>query len=116
MDSKRLLADYTIWGAFIAFVTFLIRPFVSIKSAIRDTAITFLVSMVTGLLMEYVDISEAVRYGISGVTGMFAVRLYEIGDKLLEHVSDNPEEFIHNVKDSLNHSNDSDTNGNSKQQ
>ena len=73
---KTIIEDYCIWGIFIGFVTLIIKPFITIKQSLRDMLITFIVSMLAGLLTEYIDIPQPVKYGISGVCGLFAVRLY----------------------------------------
>ena len=60
--------------------------------------ITFLFSMLCGLLAEYMDIPTPVKYGISGVCGLFAVRLYMIADSLLKRAQMDPFNFIKNIK------------------
>ncbi len=91
---KDIIGTYSIWGGFIAMVTVLIRPFISIRYTLRDTAITFLVSMLSGLLCEYLNISDPVRYGLSGVCGLFAVRIYMIAEAILKKLEKDPENFI----------------------
>ena len=73
---KEIIATYSIWGAFLGVISFFIRPFISIKHSIRDAIITFVVSMLSGLMFEYFDIPDSVRYGLSGVCGLFAVADY----------------------------------------
>ena len=68
-ELKDLINNYCLWGIFLGIITMLIRPFISVKQTIRDMAITFLVSMLSGLLMEYVDIPVSVKFGFSGVCG-----------------------------------------------
>lgn len=91
---KEVLGTYSVWGGFIALVTVLIRPFISIRHTLRDSAITFLVSMLSGLLCEYLNIPDPVRYGLSGVCGLFAVRIYMIAEALLKKIEQDPENFI----------------------
>lgn len=89
-STKEVFSSCFWWAFFIGVITMLIRPFISIRQTIRDTAITFLVSMLSGLLAEYLNIPEAVKYGLSGVCGLFAVRLYIIGENLLCQTARNP--------------------------
>lgn len=93
------LKDYAIVGACIGGISVLIKPFVSIKQTIRDAVISFVISMLTGLLIEYVDIPYSVKVGVSGVAGLFAVRIYMIIESVLRKVENNPEIVIDKVKD-----------------
>lgn len=86
------------WAAFISLITLAIRPFISIKQSIRDTAITFLVSMLSWLLTEYIDIPDPVKAGISGVCGLFAVRLYIIVIKILSKAEEDPFSFFKQIR------------------
>ncbi len=95
---KNIISDYSLWGIFIGLITILIKPFISIKQSIRDILITFIVSMLAGLLAEYIDIPQPVKYGISGVCGLFAVRLYMIFDEILKTAQKDPLKFIFNLK------------------
>lgn len=95
---KDAASDYAIIGGLMVIFTALIRPFVSVKDTIRDSIITFLVSMLCGLLMEYWEIPMAVKYGCAGIAGLFGIRLYSIGEKLLRRVEDNPEKIIEKIK------------------
>ncbi len=95
---KTILEDYSLWGIFIGIITLIIKPFISIKQSLRDMIITFIVSMLSGLLAEYVDIPQPVKYGISGVCGLFAVRLYMIFDAILRSAEKDPLNFINNIK------------------
>ena len=95
---KNIITDYSLWGIFIGFVTLIIKPFISIKQSLRDMLITFIVSMLAGLLAEYMDIPQPVKYGISGVCGLFAVRLYMILDTILTTAQKDPLHFIENLK------------------
>ena len=87
---KEVLANYSLWGSFLGLITIVIKPFISIRQSIRDMIITFIVSMLCGLLTEYMDIPTPVKYGISGVCGLFAVRIYMIADSLLKTAAADP--------------------------
>ncbi|MBR5154518.1 MAG: hypothetical protein IKW58_02210 [Alphaproteobacteria bacterium] len=95
---KTFLADYGLWGIFIGLITILIKPFISIRQTLRDMLITFIVSMLVGLLAEYMAIPQPVKYGISGVCGLFAVRLYLILDSILTSAQKDPLNFVINLK------------------
>lgn len=101
---KEIIANYSWWGLFIGVVTLLIKPFISIRQSLRDMLITFIVSMLCGLMTEYMDIPIPVKYGISGVCGLFAVRLYMIADALLKKAGEDPLRFLQNLKDKEPHS------------
>ena len=76
----------------------MLMPFFSFRQTLRDMLITFLVSMLCGLLAEYMDIPPPVKYGISGVCGLFAVRIYMIADSVLKTAQNDPFNFIKNIK------------------
>lgn len=95
---KDILAHYGLWGGFIGFITLLIKPFISVRQSLRDMLITFIVSMLCGLLAEYMDIPVPVKYGISGVCGLFAVRIYMIADTILKTAEKDPFHFISIMK------------------
>lgn len=91
---KDIIRAYGAWGVFLSVVTVVIRPFISIRQSLRDAAITFLFSMLSGLTFEYLDVSDPVKYGLSGVCGLFAVRIYMIADSLLRQAEKDPINFI----------------------
>lgn len=91
---KDIIGTYSLWGVFLGFITLLIKPFISIRQSLRDVVITFIVSMLSGLLVEFMDIPVPVKYGISGVCGLFAVRLYMIADTVLKKAEQNPADII----------------------
>ena len=104
---KEIIANYSLWGFFLGLATIMIKPFISIRQTLRDMLITFLVSMLCcagvygllcGLLAEYMDIPTPVKYGISGVCGLFAVRIYMIADSVLKTAQNDPFNFIKNIK------------------
>lgn len=100
-DIGETLRDYAIVGTCIGGVSMLIKPFVSVKQTIRDAVISFIFSMLAGLLLEYVDIPYSVKVGLSGIVGLFAVRLYMIIESLLKKVEENPDIVIDKIKDKL---------------
>ena len=51
----EIIANYSLWGFFLGLATIMIKPFISIRQTLRDMLITFLVSMLCGLLAEYMD-------------------------------------------------------------
>jgi uncharacterized membrane protein YjjP (DUF1212 family) len=97
-DIKEIIIDYGIIGVTMGVMTMLIRPFISVKQTIRDCLITFIFSMLAGLLLEYWEIPYAVKAGISGVCGFFAVRLYSIAISFLTKVEENPDIIIDKIK------------------
>lgn len=95
---KDIIANYSLWGLFLGLITIAIKPFISVRQTLRDMLITFLVSMLCGLLAEYMDIPRPVKYGISGVCGLFAVRLYMIADSMLKTAEKDPFSFLRNFR------------------
>ena len=95
---KDIFTNYSLWGFFIGLITIVIKPFISIKQTIRDMIITFIVSMLSGLMTEYMDIPMPVKYGISGVCGLFAVRIYMIADTILKTAQKDPLHFLNQLK------------------
>lgn len=100
-DIGETLRDYAIVGTCIGGVSVLIKPFVSIKQTIRDAVISFIFSMLAGLLLEYVDIPYSVKVGLSGIVGLFAVRLYMIIESVLKKVEEKPDVVIDKIKNKL---------------
>lgn len=100
-DIGETLRDYAIVGTCIGGVSMLIKPFVSIKQTIRDAVISFIFSMLAGLLLEYVDIPYSVKVGLSGIVGLFAVRIYMIIESVLKKVEENPDVVIDKIKNKL---------------
>lgn len=95
---KEIISNYSLWSIFIGIITILIKPFISIRQSLRDMLITFIVSMLSGLMAEYMDIPMPVKYGISGVCGLFAVRLYMIADTVLKTAQNDPFHFLNTIK------------------
>lgn len=55
--------------------------------------------MLCGLLLEYWEIPYAVKVGISGTCGLFAVKIYEVIESLLTNIKENPEKVIDKLKE-----------------
>ena len=100
-DIGETLKDYAIVGTCIGGISVLIKPFVSIRQTIRDAVISFVFSMLAGLLLEYVDISYSVKVGLSGIVGLFAVRIYMIMESILKRVEENPDIVVDKIKNKL---------------
>lgn len=97
-EVKEIINNYSIWAFFIGVVTMVIRPFISVKQTLRDMLLTFLVSMLCGLLLEYMQMPDPVKYGISGVCGLFAVRIYMIVDSVLRKAEQDPINFMKGIR------------------
>ena len=98
-DIKEVVTDYAIIGGTMAVLTAMIKPFICWKKTIRDLILSFLGSMICGLLLEYWDIPYAVKVGISGTCGLFAVKIYEVIEAILQRIKENPDEIINKLKD-----------------
>lgn len=97
-DIKEVIADYAIIGGIMAALTAIIKPFVCWKKTIRDLVLSFIGSMLCGLLLEYWEIPYAVKVGISGTCGLFAVKIYEVIESILQRIKENPDEIIDKLK------------------
>ena len=93
-DIKEVVTDYAIIGGTMAVLTAIIRPFICWKKTNRELVLSFLGSMLCGLLLEYWEIPYAVKVGISGTCGLFAVKIYEVIEAILQRIKENPEEVI----------------------
>ena len=98
-DIKEVVTDYAIIGGTMAVLTAMIKPFICWKKTIRDLILSFLGSMICSLLLEYWDIPYAVKVGISGTCGLFAVKIYEVIEAILQRIKENPDEIIDKLKD-----------------
>lgn len=98
-DIKEVVTDYAIIGGTMAVLTAMIKPFICWKKTIRDLILSFLGSMICGLLLEYWDIPYAVKVGISGTCGLFAVKIYEVIEAILQRIKEKPDEIIDKLKD-----------------
>lgn len=93
-DIKEVVVDYAIIGGTMAILTAIIKPFICWKKTIRDLCLSFVGSMLCGLLLEYWEIPYAVKVGISGTCGLFAVKIYEVIESLLTNIKENPEKIL----------------------
>ena len=93
-DIEEVVTDYAIIGGTMAVLTAIIKPFICWKRTVRDLVLSFLGSMLCGLLLEYWEIPYAVKVGISGTCGLFAVKIYEVIESILQRIKENPEEVI----------------------
>lgn len=100
-DIYDTIKDYAVVGGCIGGISVIIKPFISIKQTLRDVAISFVMSMLTGLLLECVNIPYSVKVGLSGVAGLFAVRIYMIVESILKKVEENPDVVIDKIKNKL---------------
>lgn len=99
--TNEVLAFHAIWATAIGVMTMAVRPFISFRTALRNTVITFMVSFLTGLIMEYYDIFVPVKCGISGIAGLFAVSLYNIISKVLTTVEKDPIGTMKDIKEEV---------------
>lgn len=97
--TKEIIKNYSALGAILGILTMLVRPFVSVKETVRNMVIVYCFTVLAGLLLDnWQDVfSESTRYGISGVLGYYAVRIYEISVVILDNVKKNPEKAIKRV-------------------
>lgn len=93
-EVREIVEEYSGIGLVMVLFTALIRPFVSIKQTLRDSAIVFVFTILAGVTLEGFDISPYFKLGFSGCVGFWAVRLYEICIAVLTHLKDNPEKVI----------------------
>lgn len=93
-EVREIVEEYSGIGLVMILFTAVIRPFISLKQTIRDSAIVFIFTILAGVILEGFDISPYFKLGFSGCVGFWAVRLYEISIALLTHLKDNPEKII----------------------
>ena len=99
-DFKEIVTSYSIVGIFIAILTAFIRPFVSIWQTFREGLIVFVFSTVGGLILEqwHEIINEPARYGLSGLLGFFAVKIYLLIGAVFNRETEHPEIIIDRIK------------------
>ena len=98
-EANEIIKFYALWSGMLTVLTIMLRPFISVKQILRDCIITFLVSFLCGLCMEYFDIPVPVKCGLSGIAGLFAILIYGIIVGLLTKVRENPKEVIETIKE-----------------
>lgn len=101
-EAHEVMKFYALWSGSMTVLTIMLRPFISIKQILRDSIITFLVSFLCGLCLDYFEIPTPVKCGLSGIAGLFAILIYGIMVKLLTKVKENPDEIIETIKE-INH-------------
>lgn len=103
-DYKEIIANYSLIGLCIAILTALIRPFVSLMQTIREGLIVFVFSVLGGLILENWSetISEPMRYGLSGLLGFFAVKLYSVACAVFCRLEKHPELITDRIKNDRN--------------
>lgn len=99
-DFKEIVTSYSIVGVFIAILTAFIRPFVSIWQTFREGLIVFIFSTAGGLILEewQETISEPARYGLAGLLGFFAVKIYLLMSAVFTRATEHPEIIIDRIK------------------
>lgn len=99
-DFKEIITSYSIVGVFIAILTAFIRPFVNIWQTLREGLIVFIFSTVGGLILEqwHETISELPRYGLSGLIGFFAVKIFLLVSAVFNRATEHPEILIDRIK------------------
>lgn len=68
-----------------------LNPYSTVKLALRNTVITFFMSMLSGFLLEYTDLPQLVKFGISGTIGLFAIWIYDILFIMQKKIKKNPD-------------------------
>lgn len=99
-DFKDVIYGYSVVGIIIAILTAFVRPFVSIWQTLREGIIVAVFSSISGLLLEqwHEVISEPTRYGIAGLVGFFAVKIYLVIIAYFNVIEKNPEKIIKQIK------------------
>ncbi|MBP9988573.1 MAG: hypothetical protein KBT46_03665 [Ruminococcus sp.] len=93
-DFNDSLKNYAVLGVVMAAFMLIIRPFVSMRQTIRETAIVFVFTVLAGVILENFEVSKYLKLGLSGVIGFWAVEIYRIGVALFQHVEENPENIL----------------------
>lgn len=97
-DIKEILIDYSIIGGTMAILTAIIKPFVCWKKTIKDSVLVFTFSLLCGLIIQYWEIPESVKFGVSGVCGYYAVKISEVIETILTRVKNKPEDILNNIR------------------
>lgn len=98
-EIKEAISFYAIWSTFIGILMMIVRPFYSVFQLIRELVITFVISFLCGLGLEYFDMPIPVKCAISGTSAVFAIFIYNIIAKILNQVEKDPLKAIKNIKD-----------------
>ena len=97
-EVKEVIEEYSGIGAVMIIFTTLIRPFVSIRQTLRDSAIVFTFTILAGVIMEGFDISPYFKLGFSGCVGFWAVRIYEILKAVFTKIEKNPDIILNKLE------------------
>ena len=97
-EVREVIEEYSCIGVVMILFTALIRPFISVRQTIRDSAIVFVFTIFAGVIMEGFDISPYFRLGFSGCVGFWAVRLYEILKAIFTKVEQNPDIILNKLE------------------
>lgn len=97
-EVREVVEEYSGIGVVMILFTALIRPFISIRQTIRDSAIVFVFTIFAGVIMEGFDISPYFRLGFSGCVGFWAVRIYEILKAIFTKVEQNPDIILEKLE------------------
>lgn len=97
--TKENIKDYGIIALMVALLTGWVRPFINIWQTTKEMSITFIFSMCGGLILVGLSIPQPVRFGLAGIIGLSAVRLYNILDTALKTIEQDPIKFAKRMKD-----------------
>lgn len=97
--TKENIKDYGFIALIIALLTAWVRPFINIWQTTKEMSITFIFSMCGGLILVGLNIPQPVRFGLAGIVGLSAVRLYNILDTALKTIEQDPIKFAKRLKD-----------------
>ena len=99
-DFKDAITSYSIVGLIIAILTAFIRPFVNIWQTFREGLIVFIFSTVGGLVLEqwHEIINEPARYGLAGLLGFFAVKIYLLISAVFTRATEHPGIIIDRIR------------------
>lgn len=97
-EVREIVEEYSIIGVLMMLFTAIIRPFISLRQTIRDSAIVFVFTILAGVTLEGLDISPYFKLGFSGLVGFWAVRIYEILKVLFTKVEENPDIILNKLE------------------
>lgn len=96
-DIKEILIDYSIIGGTMAILTAIIKPFICWRKTIKDSVLVFTFSLLCGLIIQYWEIPESVKFGVSGVCGYYAVKISEVIETILTKAKNKPDEILNRL-------------------